>query len=295
MNAETVARALGGRCRSGRWWRCRCPVHQGKSESLSLRDGDSRLILKCWAGCTARDVLNELARLGLLAGQSWPTPVDGDEPYRERDRLDRARRIANAKDLFFNKSRPAAGTVVERYLVSRGIEIAPPDTIRASARWLFHSESGERRLAMLGLVEHVEYGAVGVHITYLAADGSGKATIDPAKRLVGVIKGGAVRLGPVVANEWLIVGEGIETTASAMQLWGLPSGWAALSANGLRRLILPPEPQQIVIAVDNDVNGVGQAAARDAAWQWTEAGRTVRIALPPRSGADFNDILMGEY
>jgi hypothetical protein len=50
--------------------------------------------------------------------------------------------------------------------------------------------------------------------------------------------------------------------------------------------------RRVVIAVDNDRHGVGQAAARDAAWQWQQEGRDVRVALPPL-GCDFNDVLAG--
>jgi putative DNA primase/helicase len=296
MTAEVIARSLGAAARSGEWWRCRCPVHQSRGPSLALRDGDSRLLVKCWAGCGARDVLTELERLGLL-DDNCPAPVSVEdiERQRERDLADRRRRIANALDLFFNESRPAAGTLVERYLNSRGIYIPIPSAVRASSGWLWHRESGERRPAMLCLVEHAEQGPVAVHCTYLAIDGSCKATIDPNKKFFGPVKGGAVRLGQPQPNEWFVVGEGIESTASAMQLWGLPTGWAALSESGLRNLVLPPETQQIVIACDNDENGTGQAAARDAAWLWAEEGRTVRVMVPPQPDTDFNDVLNGGY
>jgi phage/plasmid primase-like uncharacterized protein len=148
---------------------------------------------------------------------------------------------------------------------------------------------------MVSLVEHVEHGPVAVHCTYLAIDGCCKATINPNKKCFGPVGGAAVRLGPERAAQWLVIGEGIESTASAMQLWGLSSGWAALSESGLRNLMLPPEAQLIVIACDNDENGVGQAAARDAAWFWTEEGRTVRVKVPPRRDTDFNDILNGAH
>jgi len=296
MTAAAIARALGGR-RSGQWWRCRCPAHQSRGETLALKDGDDRLLVKCWAGCEPRDVLAELARLGLLEDDLLSPLSLSSQPL--TDGVERhQRRIANALDLF-NGGRLAAGSLVQRYLFGRGIDMTIPDTIRASFGWLHHRDSGERRPAMLGLVEHAEHGPVAVHVTYLAIDGSCKATIDPNRKFFGPVKGGAVRLGsPVRTDRWLIVGEGIESTASAMQLWGAPSGWAALSANGLRNLVLPPEAQRIVIACDNDENGVGQAAARDAAWIWMEAERTVRVMLPPQpvppqSKTDFNDVLTG--
>ena len=295
MSAMEIAKALHGH-RSGQWWRCRCPVHQGRSASLALRDGDGRLLVKCWAGCDASDVLVELARLGLSEGLSALSALSARHSM---EGVAHQRRTANALDLYFNQSRAAAGTFVERYLSGRGIELAIPNKIRASSGWLHHRESGERRPAMLALVEHAEHGAVAVHCTFLAMDGSSKATIEPNRKFFGPVKGGAVRLGsPVQDDQWLVVGEGIESTASAMQLWGAPSGWAALSANGLRNLVLPPEAQRIVIACDNDENGVGQAAARDAAWIWMEAERTVRVMLPPQpvppqSKTDFNDVLTG--
>jgi putative DNA primase/helicase len=49
----------------------------------------------------------------------------------------------------------------------------------------------------------------------------------------------------------------------------------------------------VVICADNDANGVGQRAATDAAERFLAEGRRVRIALPPKSGLDFNDLLRG--
>jgi len=295
MTAAEIAARLGGACRSGQWWRCRCPVHGSRSSTLALRAGDRGLAIKCWGGCNSRDVLAEMERLGLLDDHDSDTPAHPEqiERRRERDRADRQRSTANALDLFFNECRPAQDTLVERYWRCRGLDNEIPATIRASSGWLFHRESGERRPAMLSLVEHVEHGPVAVHCTYLAIDGSCKATIDPNKKFFGPVGGAAVRLGPARAAQWLVIGEGIESTASAMQLWGLSSGWAALSESGLRNLVLPLEARLIVIACDNDENGVGQAAARDAAWLWMEEGRTVRVKVPPKPDTDFNDILNG--
>ena len=99
MTAAEIATALGRAQRSGRWWRCLCPVHgsrTGHSATLALRDGDRGLVVKCWAGCDARDVLAELRRLGLLPGcrdGGWPAPA----ATRGNDRADDARRIALAQ------------------------------------------------------------------------------------------------------------------------------------------------------------------------------------------------------
>ena len=68
MSAADIAVALGGARREGRGWRCRCPLHQGRS--LTLRDGEGGCVLvTCWGGCDRLDVLAELRRRGLLDGQ----------------------------------------------------------------------------------------------------------------------------------------------------------------------------------------------------------------------------------
>jgi putative DNA primase/helicase len=68
MSAADIAHALGDAGREGRDWRCRCPLHQGRS--LTLRDGDGgRLLAWCFGGCDSRDVFIELRRRGLLDGR----------------------------------------------------------------------------------------------------------------------------------------------------------------------------------------------------------------------------------
>jgi hypothetical protein len=128
---------------------------------------------------------------------------------------------------------------------------------------------------------------LGIHRTFLARDGNGKAPVEPQRMMLGPCRGGAVRLG--MPNDVLMVGEGLETCLTAMQATGHPA-WAALSTSGLRALDLPADVRAVIILADGD--DAGEAAARDRAWRWRREGRRVRIARPPR-GMDFNDMLMG--
>ena len=59
---------------------------------------------------------------------------------------------------------------------------------------------------------------IGIHRTFLARDGSGKAPVEPAKMMLGPCRGGAVRLG--APSNFLMVGEGMETCLAAMQATG---------------------------------------------------------------------------
>jgi hypothetical protein len=178
----------------------------------------------------------------------------------------------------------AEGTLVENYLASRNIALPPPESLR------FHEglkhQSGGCWPTMVALVTGGADGTpLGIHRTFLARDGSGKAPVNPQKMMLGPCRGGAVRLADP-AN-LLLVGEGIETCLAAMLASGHPT-WSALSTSGLRSLDLPTNVRDVVVLADGDK--AGEAAARDCGFRWKREGRRVRIARAP-SGTDFNDLL----
>jgi putative DNA primase/helicase len=294
MSAAKVAARLGGAHRSGAWWRCRCPVHGSRGATLALRDGNRRLIVKCHAGCCREDILAALRRLELIRevpdGCAKPPDSAGLERRRAAEERDRQRRISEALDFWQHETASPNGTTVEWYWRARGLELPIPGTIRTSRSWLRHPEGGKRP-ALIALVEHVNHGPVAIHRTWLQTDGLAKASFREPRLSLGPIGGGAVRLAP--PGELRLVGEGIETTASGMAATRLPA-WAALSATGLERLILPPLPlaRIVIILADNDVNGTGEKAAQKAAQRWLAEGRRVRIAIPPEPGSDVNDLLL---
>jgi len=259
MTASDIGHALGGAQREGRNWRCQCPLHGG--HSLILRDGNGgRVLATCWGGCDRREVLSELRRLGLL---------DSRADYRApavslSRRNDDASRIASARRIW-DAACDADGTPVVRYLAGRGLTIPPPTSLRWASRC--PHPSGGRLPAMIGLVEHCDRGIVGIHRTYLRADGAGKTEIEPAKASLGSVGGGAVQLGTPRVGEWLAIAEGIETALAVASACSTPA-WAALSAGGLERLVLPSEATHVVICADHDVSGTGHRAARNAAQRW---------------------------
>jgi len=64
MNADAIVRALKAR-RSGTGWMAQCPAHDDSNPSLSIRDGDGKVLLHCHAGCGQRDVIEALRTQGL--------------------------------------------------------------------------------------------------------------------------------------------------------------------------------------------------------------------------------------
>jgi putative DNA primase/helicase len=284
MNAEIIARALRG-CRAGAGWTARCPAHDDRKPSLSLRDSSSGTVLvRCHAGCEQENVISALRSRGLWTDRRAHVAARASNVERQPAQDD-AKRVEAALALW-RSATPAPGTLVETYLRSRGLYLTPSQALR------FHGglkhPSGGRWPALVALVTRGPDGTpLAIHRTFLAADGAGKAPIDPAKMMLGPCRGGAVRLAD--PTDVLMVGEGIETCLAAMQATGLPA-WAALSTSGMRSLNLPKEVRNVIVLADGDP--AGEAAARDCAWRWKREGRHVRIARPPQ-GMDFNDILMG--
>ena len=83
--------------------------------------------------------------------------------------------------------------------------------------------------------------------------------------------------------------EGIESALAAAKVLEKPA-WAAVSAGNLAdNLVLPSAIREVTIAADNDKPGL--RSANRAAARWKAEGRTVRLAVPDRAGADFNDVL----
>jgi hypothetical protein len=280
---EDVAEALEG-VREGHSYRCWCPSHGG--HCLSVSEGrNGRTLVYCHYGCDFREVYAALDTMGLVG-----VCDDIEEYERHEDPQERKRRI-DVACISWRLAQPDPRIGV--YLRSRGITIPVPPVLRFLPRaphrngWYFP--------AMVALVVDVEGAALGIHKTYLAADGTGKYPF-PDKSMqrecCGPIKGGVVRLAPLHPSEPLAIAEGIETALSFMQLHDFPT-WAALSTSGLMALELPLEVRNVIIAADNDRNGAGRDAALAAYYRWRDEGRTVQIWMPRELGTDFNDRLMG--
>ena len=288
MKAETIAKALGGR-KAGGAWMARCPAHDDREPSLSIRDADDgKVLVRCHAGCDQKQVIaalrsrrvwDENGHRNLRRSRLAPRVTANDESDR-----DDAKR-SEAALAIWQSARPAGGTLVETYLASRGLHLPPPRTLRFHAG-LKHP-SGSMWPSMVALVTRGEDDTpLAIHRTFLARDGAGKAPVDPQKMMFGPCRGGAVRLG--LPRHVLMVGEGIESCLAAMLATGSPA-WAALSTSGLRALDLPGDVRKVIVLADGD--DPGEAAARDCALRWNREGRRVSIARPPQ-GMDFNDLLV---
>ena len=284
-DAHTLTNGLKGKWH-GRYGVSPCPVCQPERRrdqtALTLADApDGRLLAHCKkSGCSFRVLA---AALGLIAG-SFTAPDPAIIAQRETDRRAEAAKKGRQAQALWRGAVPICGTLAETYLRGRGITCALPPSLRFHpACW---HQSAQRLPAMVALVQGCDLPAL--HRTYLRPDGSGKATVDPAKAMLGSVAGGAVRLtgshGP------LVVAEGIETGLSLA--CGLLPGplqvWAALSTSGLRSLRLPAQPGPLIVATDGDEPG--RAAGRSLAERAYSLGWNVSIFQAP-DRQDWNDVV----
>jgi hypothetical protein len=152
----------------------------------------------------------------------------------------------------FSEAQPGPAPLLEVYLNGRGIRLAPwPAALH------FHPAADHPKLKQKfpALIAQVIGAAeASFQVTYLSADGKGKAAIDKEdqRRTLGSNRGGVVLLtDDIQPGATLLVGEGIESVTSAMQASGLP-GVAVLGIGGLANVEFSPDVVEIVLLAEND-------------------------------------------
>jgi hypothetical protein len=249
------------------------PGHSKQDRSTSVRGNPSDhddVLVHSFAGHDFREIKDEWRARGLLPARDRvmrpPDPAAKAVAAARRAEAEKeakataAERLSIAHDLW-PSGEPAAGTVVEQYLASRGIILRrPPATVRCleanPPRYPFPS-----MIAAFGLADEFAPGFVtiprsavmGVHLTQLAPDGSGKAPVENPRRMIGFSSGWPIVLAPPNDSLVLAIGEGIESALSAHVATGA-GAWAAGSKGRLPALAdkVPPYIETVVILAEAD-------------------------------------------
>lgn len=176
------------------------------------------------------------------------------------------------------------------YLKNRGLKWTPYLSYHPSMVYYDNKRISGTYPAMIATVVNVDGKPITYHVTYL--ENGRKANVESPKKIlqpIESIKGAAVRLG---SGTEICVTEGIETALAVQQAYNKPV-WAALSANGIESLCLPPHIDRVIIFGDNDKNFTGQAAVYELAKRLNRGGIEVDVRLPETRGHDFHDQLCG--
>jgi len=274
--ARTITDALGGHWH-GSYGMVSCFCHEDRNPSLSISDGDDgKLLVNCFAGCDPLEILRALNGQGLC-----DRPVESPAPRLHRRDNGRA-----ALDIW-RESRPAAGTLVEKYLRRRGITLPVPPSIRYHPG-LKHGPTGLTLPVMVAAVQAPDRRVTAIHRTFLNEFG-GKANVLTSKMALGPLGAGAVRMAK--AGPLLGLAEGIEDALAAMKICNLPC-WASLGGARLARVDLPGEVREVHIFADAD--DAGREAAEKAVRRFRREGLKARAFLPTGGAKDMNEALIAE-
>lgn len=291
INARELTARLGGRW-VGTSGRALCPCCGGNKSNLPLsimQASDGGVRLHCFKGCAFQQV-RSAAGLEENTGQSIKPASQEDIAKRKAEQATQLDAVSLKARKLWDDTVPGDGTLVEAYLRSRAITLRVPQTLHfLESCW--HSDARRSTPAMVALVEGGE--RFGIHRTYLQDDGHGKADVAPDKMNLGSATGGYVLLTPPAAT--LLVGEGLESTLSALQIMRAEgaehlAAAAALSTSGMVAMNIPTWMKKLIVAVDNDEPG--KRAASKLVSRAEDAGVEVTWITP--QGGDFNDDLRAE-
>ncbi len=229
---------------------------------------------------------------GAVAFPSPPVPASHDSLDAIKDEAMQRRIRRGAARRIWLSGKPIIGTIAQTYLTGRAIPVSgfehcgdlrfvPACPLHPYGRGTTHHP------ALVARVVDRTGKAVGVHVTYLAPDGLGKAAIDVPRKLIGAGFGGAcVRFG---TGSRVVIAEGIESALSAGHVLNL-SPIAALSAGGVKSWHHFEGVREVTFAPDQDTSGIGMVSARAAAHRlYCEGIKVVGFAIPPGGVNDWND------
>lgn len=287
-SAKALTLRLGGKWQTN-YGVAPCPVCQPEArhgqDALTISNGREKLLAHCKkSACHIRDIL---VAAGIQPGNFAPPDSSIMAQRRAEDKRQAQRKASQAK-VCWGEALPICGTLAEAYLRGRSITCEIPASLRFHPD-CWHGASAKRLPAMVAAVSRLRgSGAPAIHRSYLRANGIGKASVTPAKMMLGCTSGGCVKLSECAGP--LVVCEGIETGLSLLSgLLAAPATVvAALSTSGVNSLALPAEPDTMIIASDGD--SPGRAAAHALATRAKNLGWHVQL-LPAPDGADWNDVL----
>lgn len=261
------------------------------------------------AACQCRGDLKAAYAWGLdwLGG----TAVMAAAPVQPRESAARAasdedEKLRRAALRIWLEGRPSlAGTPAADYLRGRGIDLAALGRQPRALR--FHPACWNRERngplpALVAAVSGPDGAHIATHRTWIAPDGQGgwcKAALEDGKKSLGKIMGGCIRiargasgkpLADAPPDEWVVIGEGIETCLSIAVAVPELRVLCAVSMANLATVVLPPQVRRLILAADNDSKPKAQAAFQRVVARLLDAGLDVRVARAD-IGKDFNDTL----
>ncbi|MEY2117229.1 DUF7146 domain-containing protein [Rhodanobacter sp. FW106-PBR-R2A-1-13] len=232
-------------------------------------------------------------RNGTAKRRTAPPPVYVPPP-RTREMVEQDKALVQRMRETWEKAIPMTdgrAALAWRYLESRGLPVPREmEGIWDSVRFvpsLYYRDTAtdvtDHFPAIVAVLRNPKGSVRGVHRTYLARDGWGKAPVDNPKKLMGKpesisLAGCAVRLGP--PGRVIGAAEGFETALAVRAFTGF-SVWSTVNATLMRQFRPPEGTVGVHLFGDLDRSEEGQNAMNDEAAALRNLGYQVRADLPP--------------
>jgi hypothetical protein len=289
MSLQTIVQTLGGDLYDrGRRANIPAPGHSAADRSVSLLLEGDRVVVHTFGGGDWREVLDHLRELNLIDAANAPLSVAAAEARSAPAAATRLERRDVALRLWEAGS-AILGTASERYCRVRGLvgPLPGPEVLRHNAETPVsaYRGGGYARPALLAAIHTADGTLTAVEVTYLTAQGRRATDLRLARKTIGPAPGGcAIRLDEIAED--MLVGEGVFTTRSASEWFGLP-GWALGSTRNLRVWRPPAGVRSVLIAADRGKDGEASAERLRAGLVYD--GLTATVALPPAPYGDWNE------
>jgi hypothetical protein len=123
-----------------------------------------------------------------------------------------------------------------------------------------------------------------MHVTFLDPRTGAKTGANPAKKMYGACKGGAIWLGEHATH--MLCAEGIEKGLACRAATGIPTA-VGLSSTILPSIVWPRATKRVTLCADP--NGAGEAAIHKAAKAMAADDIELLVVYPPTPGKDWDE------
>lgn len=310
----------------GDHWAC-CPFHGEKTPSFHCEDHKGRY--HCFGCGVSGDHFKFLMEIGNLSFTDAVAELGGTaskiDPEREAELkkkreadLEAAKQLQEESNLkrirtaraLFKLGKPLAGTLGEKYLLSRSIpeQEWDHDRVRFLPKTKYDLKQGVELPALVAAVTNVKDEITAIWRIYLNPETGEKAEIYDgdlklsAKVGKGVAAGASVRLGVNNSRSEILVTEGLETGYAVLALTGNKfQVWAGLSTAGMAKLDIPDHIKSVGPYCDYDsprfkqdstelAPEPGRAAGLELVRRAKEMGKETSFHMPMAIGSDWLNV-----
>lgn len=264
-----IVSRLGGTWH-GDYASCKCPAHNDSDPSLSIKQGEKTILVRCFAGCDPADILRAIRSIvgGALPAQRPSERITDEKTDRHTP--------------LWQSGRPIEGTLAQRYLKDvRGIDFTPRE-VKYHPRCPQGKAPQTKFLPALLVGIFKEKLLVAVQRIFLDPE----TAHHTAKMIIGDSRGGVWPSS--FSTDHMAIAEGFETACAFQQITDLEAGTCFGTAN-FPHFEPPAGIKRITFLPDNDPEGM--KAVNKAIPIRQEQGFLTRTKLCPQNFGDWADIL----